>query len=92
MKTIITLEGVPFEGFEHANFIGSLAKVYEDFDIPRENVSYSTKLYSKENRIIKRKLLNEDKLNKALKCLYDVEEYNEKVVQAISILETLKGA
>lgn len=31
-------------------------------------------------------------VNNALKCLYDVEEYNEKVVQAISILETLKGA
>ena len=31
-------------------------------------------------------------VNNALKCLYDVEEYNEKVVQAIGILETLKGA
>nr|WP_302578287.1 hypothetical protein [Methanobrevibacter arboriphilus] len=40
---------------------------------------------------MKRKLLDEDKLDKALKCLYDVEEYNEKVVMAIGILETLKG-
>lgn len=77
MKTIITLEGVPFEGFEHANFIGSLSKLFEDFNIPKENIKYYTDL---------------EQLNKALKCLYDVEEYNEKVVQAIGILETLKGA
>lgn len=77
MNTIITLEGVPFEGFEHANFIASLIKLFEDFNIPKENIKYYTDL---------------EQLNKALKCLYDVEEYNEKVVQAIGILETLKGA
>ncbi|BBL62410.1 hypothetical protein [Methanobrevibacter arboriphilus] len=50
MNTIITLEGVPFEGFEHANFIASLIKLFEDFDIPIENVSYSGDL---EGRIYK---------------------------------------
>nr|WP_302578289.1 hypothetical protein [Methanobrevibacter arboriphilus] len=53
MKTVITLENVPFEGMSYANFIGSLGKLYKDFGIPRENVNYSNDLTGRQYSVDK---------------------------------------
>lgn len=48
MKTVIVLDDVPFEGFENANFTVSLFKLFEDFGIPRENISINSSIGSRQ--------------------------------------------
>ncbi|MEA4956899.1 hypothetical protein SDC9_07443 [bioreactor metagenome] len=47
------------------------------------------KLYSKSPRIIKRKILNKKEIKQALEHLYKVKEYDENIVKAIGILESI---
>lgn len=89
MKTIITLENVPFEGFENANFIATLNQTFQEFNIPRENIQWETELEHNEMSIGELdKVDNILHLNEFLHCAYAELGRNENItIERVRVLQ-----